>query len=176
MPTTSSTTIGVAVPVPEPYGSVLRAARASFGDPMAATVPAHITLAPPAQVQERDLERLAIDLERVAALLPPYQIRLRGTGTFRPVSPVVFVAVSEGISDTEVLARQVCRVLGDEVSEFPYHPHVTVAHHLDDPTLDRAYDELAGFECRFRVAEFALYHHDDVQGWVPQQTFALRKT
>ena len=33
---------------------------------------------------------------------------------------------------------------------FPYHPHVTVAHHLADAQLDRAFAELADFECEFR--------------------------
>ena len=47
-----SRTIGVAVPVPEPFGSLLRDARASFGDPMAATVPTHITLMPPIDVDD----------------------------------------------------------------------------------------------------------------------------
>ena len=45
--------------------------------------------------------------------------------------------------------------------QFPYHPHVTVAHHLADETLDRAFDELAGFECDFAVDQFSLYVHDD---------------
>ena len=28
--------------------------------------------------------------------------------------------------------------------QFPYHPHVTVAHHLDESALDHAYETLAG--------------------------------
>ena len=44
--------------------------------------------------------------------------------------------------------------------DFPYHPHVTIAHHLDDPTLDRAFEELADFECGFAVDAFSLYVHD----------------
>ena len=36
-------------------------------------------------------------------------MRLRGTGTFRPVSPVVFVNVAEGISRCELLADAVRR-------------------------------------------------------------------
>ena len=48
---------------------------------------------------------------------------------------------------------------------FPYHPHVTVAHHLGDAALDRAFDELVGFECEFDVDGFHLYVHDDDAGW-----------
>ena len=34
---TAPVTIGIAIPVPEPYGSQLRTMRAAFGDPMAET-------------------------------------------------------------------------------------------------------------------------------------------
>ena len=40
---------------------------------------------------------------------------------------------------------------------FPYHPHVTVAHHLDEAALDRAYETLADYDCTFEVADFHLY-------------------
>ena len=78
-------------------------------------------------------------------------MRLRGTGTFRPVSPVVFIAVSQGISYTEMLAKSVRRALGAPEPDFPFHPHVTIAHNLDDASLDQAYDELSTFECEFSV-------------------------
>ena len=58
--------------------------------------------------------------------------------------------------------------------EYPYHPHVTVAHHLDDARLDQAFAELAGFECEFEVDEFHLYVHDSEQGWQPTRDFPLQ--
>ncbi len=166
-------TIGVAIPVPEPYGSLLRQKRAEFGDPMARTVPSHVTLIPPTDVTEAELVGVCDALERASATLPPFPMRLRGTATFRPVSPVVFIAVSQGISYTEMLAKSVRSALKVEEPEFPFHPHVTIAHNIDDVGLDRAYDELSGFECQFMVDGFALYQHDDVDGWAPKRTFAL---
>ena len=56
---------------------------------------------------------------------------------------------------------------------FPYHPHVTVAHHLSDDQLDRAFAELADFECVFDVEGFHLYVHDEQRGWQPTTDFAL---
>jgi 2'-5' RNA ligase len=167
------TIIGVAIPVPDPYGALLREKRAEFGDPMAETVPSHVTLIPPTEVADDELDVVRDSLQRASASLPAFPMRLRGTGTFRPVSPVVFVAVSQGISYTEMLARCVRDALDSPEPEFPFHPHVTVAHNLDEPSLDRAYEELADFECHFTVSEFALYHHRDESGWVPQQSFAL---
>ncbi len=167
------TIIGVAIPVPDPFGAMLREKRADFGDPMAQTVPSHVTLVPPTEVEEDKLELVCSSLERASATLPPFPMRLRGTGTFRPVSPVVFIAVSQGISYTEMLAKCVQNALDAPEPEFPFHPHVTIAHNLDDLSLDRAYDDLRDFECQFTVNEFALYHHEDEAGWVPQRSFLL---
>jgi 2'-5' RNA ligase len=166
-------TIGVSIPIPEPYGELLRDKRGEFGDPMAETVPSHVTLIPPTEVEDDELEAVCAALERASATLPPFPMRLRGTGTFRPVSPVVFVAVSQGISYTEMLSKCVRNALDCPDLKFPFHPHVTVAHNLDDPALDRAYDELADFECQFLVSEFALYRHEGDAGWVPQRAFRL---
>jgi len=165
--------MGVAIAVPEPFGSQLRERRAAFGDPLAATVPSHITLLAPTEVSTDRIDSVCSSLDRAGCLLPPFSMRLRGTGTFRPVSPVVFVAVSQGISYTEMLARGVRTHLGAPEPEFPFHPHVTVAHNLDDASLDRAYDDLADFACDFVVESFAMYLHDEHDGWVPQHTFPL---
>ena len=100
-------------------------------------------------------------------------MHLRGTGTFRPVSPVVFVAVAEGIAGCEQLAAAVRRGPLDVDLTFPYHPHVTVAHELDETVLDQVFDDLAGFECRFDVDAFHLYVHDEQHGWQPTDEFPL---
>ena len=86
---------------------------------------------------------------------------------------MVFVTVAEGISSCELLADAVRQGPLDVDLDFPYHPHVTIAHHLDDPTLDRAFDELSGFECRFAVDAFSLYVHDEEAGWQPTHEFGL---
>jgi 2'-5' RNA ligase len=75
------------------------------------------------------------------------------------VSPVVFVALSRGISGCEQLQRAVRSGRLERDLEFPYHPHVTVAHDLPDDALDHAYEALSGFEARFTVSSFALYVH-----------------
>lgn len=167
-------TIGVAVAIPEPWGTQLQDYRTSLGDATATMIPTHITLVPPIDVDDDVLPQVRAHLADVAGGTAAYDVHLRGTGTFRPVSPVVFVMLAEGISQCEQLAEAVrSGPLGVDL-DFPYHPHVTVAHHLDDPALDRAFEELAGFECRFPVAAFHLYVHDAEDGWQPTDAFALQ--
>lgn len=166
-------TIGVAIPVPEPFGEHLRAKRLSYGDSMAETVPTHVTLVPPTEVGHDDLAAVEQALAEVAAIVPAFRMTLQGTGTFRPISPVVFVAVSEGISVTELLERAIREAVELPVASFPFHPHVTVAHHLDEDSLDRAFEDLAEFRCSFDVEHVTLYCHEAADGWVPQRHFAL---
>lgn len=167
-------TIGVAVAIPEPWASTLQDYRAAVGDLTASMIPTHITLVPPTVIDAPQLDMVEGHLADAADCVAPFGVHLRGTGTFRPTSPVVFVSLVEGISQCEQLADAVRRGPLDGDLAFPYHPHVTVAHHLADPQLDRAFDELADFECSFRVEDFQLYVHDHSQGWRPTRDFALQ--
>jgi 2'-5' RNA ligase len=164
---------GVAVTIPEPWGRALQEARESFGDPMASAIPPHVTLLPPTAIGEEAMDPFLDHLRTVSASVDPFRMVLSGTGTFRPVSPVVFVQVSLGIGSCEALERAVRSGPVERVLDFPYHPHVTVAHHLDEDALDRAFGELGTFRCEFHVASIELYHHAEDRGWQVQESFPL---
>jgi 2'-5' RNA ligase len=165
--------IGVSIPVPDPAGSDLQDFRLSLGDPTARQIPTHITLVPPTKIEDADLPHVVGHLESAAAANHRFDIHLRGTGSFRPVSPVVFVNLVEGISECELLAKSVRTGPLDLSLDFPYHPHVTVAHEMPAPALDRAFDDLSGFEAEFECKGFWLYTYDDQPGWVPTKAFPL---
>ena len=169
-------TIGVAVAIPEPWASELQDYRASLGDETATSIPTHITLIPPTEVAHDDRAEVERHLAGSTAEIEAFPVHLRGTGTFRPVSPVVFVTVARGISNCEQLAHAVRRGPHGGERSFPYHPHVTIAHHLDDVALDRAFAELANFECSFTADQFSLYVHDPESGWKTTRDFPLRTT
>jgi 2'-5' RNA ligase len=166
-------TIGVAIAVPDPWGAQLQEYRTMLGDDTASGIPTHVTLLPPFEVERSHVPVVEQHLAEASAACSAFRMHLRGTGTFRPVSPVVFVMLAAGISDCEQLASLVRRGPLRSEPPFPYHPHVTVAHHLPDEVLDRAYAELAGFECSFTVDRFALYVHQTRAGWVPTRHFSL---
>jgi 2'-5' RNA ligase len=167
------TTIGVSVAVPDPWGAELQEYRVGLGDADAAGIPSHITLLPPLQVDDVLMPGIHEHLAQAAARVRPFEVHLRGTGTFRPVSPVVFVNVVRGISRCEQLALVVRTGPLSIDPTFPYHPHVTIAHHLDEELLDQAFDDLERFECRFTADHFSLYVHHAGTGWTPVQDFKL---
>ena len=167
------TTIGVAIAVPEPWGAQLKAFRETLGDSSARGIPTHITLVPPVAIEADSVPMVEKHLAEAAADHPGFRVHLRGTGTFRPVSPVVFVVVVEGISGCEMLAFSVRRGPLAMELPFPYHPHVTVAHQLSEDRLDRAFAEMGDFECEFEADHFSLYVHQDHDGWRRARDFAL---
>lgn len=166
-------TVGVSLAIPEPWGPLLQEARRSFGDPMADAIPPHITLLPPTEVDNGDFAGLHDHLADVSRGTSPFPVLLRGTGTFRPVSPVVFVQLARGISDCEQLQYAIRRGPVRRPLEFHYHPHVTVAHRLDDVVLDHAFDELSEFRADFVVERVHLYEHGDDGVWRAVEAFPL---
>ncbi len=165
--------IGVSIAVPEPWGSELQQYRIEVGDESARQIPTHVTLLPPLEVADGDLDLITAHLLDAASRTPPFRLHLRGTGTFRPISPVVFVNVVEGISGCEQLARDVRSGPLEITTEFPYHPHVTIAHHLPEGLLEKAFVERERYDASFDVSQMWMYLHDPLSGWHPVRSFPL---
>ncbi|MBT8225602.1 MAG: 2'-5' RNA ligase family protein [Dactylosporangium sp.] len=148
--------------------------RAAAGDPEAAHLPAHLTLLGPTDVDSTEIPVIDRHLLAVAERHEPFWLLLRGTGTFRPVTQVVFVAVAKGISNCERLHRAVLTAPVTLRSQrFPYHPHVTVAHDVAPDQLDAVFADLAGFQAEFEVTGFTLFEHTPEGHWREQRVYKL---
>jgi 2'-5' RNA ligase len=157
--------------IPAPFGIDLDALRARYA-PATDDMAVHVTILPPIDIDADVMDAALEHLAAVARRTKPFRLHLQGSGTFRPVSRVVFVAVAEGSAACERLEREVRS--GDLAVEarFPYHPHVTIAHDVPDADLDRALDELAGYSATMEIRSMAL--HENVEGgWRLVREFAF---
>ncbi|MBB0246264.1 2'-5' RNA ligase family protein [Streptomyces alkaliphilus] len=183
-------TLGVSLAVPEPHGSLLQQYRFGVGDTAASGIPTHVTLVPPTVVEVAARSAVEEYLAGIAASGRPFPMRLSGTDTFRPLSPVVFVRVVRGGTACGRLQERIRDPRGPLARElgFPYHPHVTVAHGIAEEAMDRAQRDLAGYEAEWTVPGFALYEQGATDGvWrlrrefrfpsgtLPHQRMALRR-
>ncbi|MEP6852260.1 MAG: 2'-5' RNA ligase family protein [bacterium] len=166
-------TIGVVINLPEPHATVLRGWRRRIGDPQADLIAPHLTLLPPVGVDTADLPEICGQLADVAAKQAPFPMHLSGTGTFRPLSQVVFVQVAAGIAQCELLEEAIRRGPLARPRDHPFHPHVTVAQDLDDDKLDDIYDALGTFVARFPVDRFALFVRQGNGAWATEREFPL---
>jgi len=166
-------TIGVVIDIPEPHSAVLTGWRRRAGDPQAEKIWPHVTLLPPTLITTSDMEKVEDHLAAAASAFAPFAMHLAGTGTFRPVSPVVFIQIARGLSECELLEKAIrCGPLSRDL-DFPYHPHVTVAQDVEEESLDRVYDGLSDFIARFVISQFTLFERGPEGGWVQRRHFAL---
>jgi len=165
--------VGVAIAIPQPHATALAGWRRDVGDPAADLVFPHVTLLPPTAVAMDALPEVEAHLANAAAAHHPFVMHLSGTGTFRPLSPVVFIQIATGVSDCEVLESHIRRGVLTRDLEFPYHPHVTVAQDIADEKLDEAYEGLAGFVARFQVDGVVLFSRDSDGRWQWRKEFPL---
>lgn len=167
------TTIGVAIPVPEPWASRLQEVRIQAGEERARHITTHITLLPPTQVTMSQARALEEHLAHIAATHSPFDVVLRGSGTFRPLSPVVYVQVARGVASCEMLEGAIREGPLNPTRTFPYHPHVTVAQEVPQENLDQVFEQMADFSCRFTASTLHSYVHEQGRGWCAAGVYEL---
>ncbi|MCW2602477.1 MAG: 2-5 ligase [Pseudonocardiales bacterium] len=165
--------LGVSIAIPQPHAATLARWREKAGDPQAHLVPPHVTLLPPTIVDAEQVAGIEAHLSDAAKAVEPFAMHLSGTGTFRPVSQVVFVQVAAGLAECELLETRVrSGPIGRDLA-FPYHPHVTVAQDVDATSLDFVYDGLSDFIARFGVRSFTMFERGTDGSWLPRRAFPL---
>ena len=166
-------TIGIAVAIPAPWAEELQRCRESFGDPRASSIPTHVTLLPPTKIDVRAMPEVEEHLRKIADDEQVFRMELGSTGSFQPVSPVVFVELLAGGQDCARIESKVRSGPLHRPVEFPYHPHVTIAHDLPADVLHEARLALADYAASFHVDGFSLYRHVDGV-WRPARAFSFR--
>lgn len=152
------TNVGVILGFPPAIAEELQRWRASFGDPMAHVIPAHITLVTTTMTE--DWEATHSHVREIARRQEPFTVSISGTGSFRPVSPVVFLNVEEGFGECVALHEKLQSGPLERELPFPYHPHVTIAHDVAPESLDEAETALRDYSATFPVVSMGLYEHD----------------
>ena len=162
--------LGVVIEIPSPLRESLRAWRLTYGGESTAHVEPHITLV---SGSTTDWDAAAAHVRAVAALAKPFNVRLEGTGTFRPVAPVVFLNVDEGGEECTALHDSLTKgPLGHDLA-FSYHPHVTIAHEVDDSSMDSAQGELRNESMGFTVTSMGLFGIDTSGQWSLREELQL---
>ncbi|MCT9626895.1 2'-5' RNA ligase family protein [Pseudarthrobacter sp. SL88] len=153
-----SSSVGVILGFPPDIAAELQQWRASFGDPLAGVVPAHITLV--TTTPTHDWEATLAHVRDVARRQSPFMVTISGTGSFRPVSPVVFIKVEDGFDQCVELHEKLQQGPLQRDLPFAFHPHVTIAHDVSPESLDEAETVLKSYKATFPVVSMGLYEHD----------------
>lgn len=166
----------IAIPVPEPWGSVLDDARRRL-QPNRRHMAAHITIIPPFRVSDEAFDSTLRDVSRDIAAFEPFSIHLRGTATFDEGSTTVFLRVAGGSDECARLRECLDSKVGTgpDASRHPMVPHVTIVNRADAATTAAATAEFDEFEARFKADRVFVYELG-AEGWTVVRVAGFRDT
>ncbi len=155
--------MGVILGFPPEIARELQEWRASFGDPMAEVIPAHITLITTTPTQDWAATREHV--RDVARTQEPFNITISGTGSSGLSRLWCSSTSREGFEECVQLHEKLQSGPLERMLPFPYHPHVTVAHDVAQENLDEAETVLRDYRATFPVVSMGLYEHDTNGIW-----------
>ena len=82
--------------------------------------------------------------------------------SFQPASPVTYLPLVRGSDCFRYLHRRCVELLGKSESPFPYEPHLTLAHGLEEAALARSLRDFAGLDAQltgFRIEQLQAYRY-----------------
>jgi 2'-5' RNA ligase/GNAT superfamily N-acetyltransferase len=126
--------LGVVLLIPDPVRREIDGLRRALGDRSLGRVAPHLTLVPPVNVADEQLDVGLELLRRAGAALAPFDLMLGPAATFHPATPTVYLAVGGDVGSVHrvrdlVFSRPFSRRL-----DHAFVPHVTIA---DDLPIDR---------------------------------------
>lgn len=172
----------VAVMIPAPASIEVDALRSALGDRQLGRIGPHVTIVPPINLHADDLGDAMVVVERAAAQVDAFRLRLGPIETFSQDSATRFLRVDPWAPLVE-LYRACWTGPFDRPEKRSFHPHVTID--IDgSPTggPDPALDLLGGFATETGVDRLTLLEHradedrDDPSGrrWEPFAHHPLR--
>lgn len=143
--------LGVVVLLPADVRDQVDALRLALGDDSLGKVPAHVTLVPPVNVREDDIEGGLASLRDVAARTQPFGLIVGPPATFLPDTPVCYLRVGGDVDALIALKDAVFRPPFARRVDWPFVPHVTLRDGAPDDRTDAAVTALADFRGSFPV-------------------------
>jgi len=135
----------VALLIPGAAGVAVDTLRAAVGADDVDRLPSHLTLVPPINVREDELDDAIDRLRDGAAHARPIRLVLGPPSTFLPTNPVLFLAVSGDVAAVDALRNRVFRPPLERPLTWPFQPHVTLLDGGSDDRIRAAVDALAGW-------------------------------
>ncbi len=158
--------LAVALLIPGRAATEIDALRRATGDPDIRRIPSHITLVPPVNVRESDLDGVLGTLRVAAAHIGPLTLDLGPTATFLPTSPTLYLRVDGDLAGLVGLRDALLVGLFDRPSPYEFVPHVTLRNPAAPDALERARDALDAYRATVTVDRVTLLEDTD-RVWRP---------
>ncbi|WP_046175358.1 YjcG family protein [Domibacillus indicus] len=145
-------------------------------DPHYALIAPHITLKSPFEAKEKEIDRIAEKLRRIAALHQPFSYHVSKVKSFEPVNNVIYFKVDPN----ETLDSLYDMMHTEEFpGEEPYRfiPHITIGQRLSNDEHSDVYGSLRldSIDLTETADRFHLLYQLENGSWTVHETFLLGK-
>jgi 2'-5' RNA ligase/GNAT superfamily N-acetyltransferase len=162
--------LGVVLLVPQPLAAQIDGVRRALGDGARERIGPHVTLVPPVNVPERDLQGALAMVRRAAAAVAPITLTLGPVASFAPVNPTAYLRV-DGAADqlAALLALRAGCLSGplERTVQHEFVPHVTVADEITDARLEHAVGALVDFASDVTFDRVRVMQEQPGRIWAP---------
>jgi 2'-5' RNA ligase len=152
--------------VPEPFACEIDGLRRAMGESIE-RVPPHVTIVPPVNVREEEVDDVFAMHRRAGANLAPITVTLGPVTTFHPVNPVVYLDVSGAhVEAIHALRASVSVGVLDRKVEHEFVPHATIVESTTPERIAAAIDALADYRVEVTFRSVHLLQETD-RVWRP---------
>jgi 2'-5' RNA ligase len=142
---------------------------------------AHLTLLPPRLLHGTEGSALLL-LERICGETEPFEVVLGDVETFNPVTPTVYIRVSQAASRMCDLHAQLNTQALECHEEWPYIPHMTIAKMAPGQPVEKAFQMAAERWARYTgnrrilLERLTFVREDGNNCWVDLASVVLGST
>jgi 2'-5' RNA ligase len=152
--------VGVVLLVPAPAGTEVDVLRRAVGADDVDRLPPHLTLVPPVNVRDDEMDS-ALDLLRDAAeRTRPFRLVLGPPRTFLPTNPVLYLDVGGDVPAVDALRDRIFRPPLERNLTWPFQPHVTVLDRGEPERIRAAVEALADWQVEVVLDRVHLLRED----------------
>jgi 2'-5' RNA ligase/GNAT superfamily N-acetyltransferase len=156
--------------LPAPAGTEVDVLRRAVGADDVERLPAHLTLVPPVNVRDDEMDSALHLLRDAAARTKPFRLVLGPPRTFLPTNPVLYLEVGGDVPAVDGLRDRIFRPPLERTLTWPFQPHVTLLDGGPEERIRAAVEALADWRLEVVLDRVHLLREESDEGvrsWRP---------
>ena len=156
--------------LPAPAGTEVDVLRRAVGAGDVERLPAHLTLVPPVNVRDDEMDSALHLLRDAAARTKPFRLVLGPPRTFLPTNPVLYLEVGGDVPAVDGLRDRIFRPPLERTLTWPFQPHVTLLDGGPEERIRAAVEALADWRLEVVLDRVHLLREESDEGvrsWRP---------
>jgi 2'-5' RNA ligase len=142
--------------------------RRALGAAALTRIPPHLTLVPPVNVRDDDLDEAVEIVRLVGQESRPVRLELGPPATFWPRNPVVYLSVGGDIPAVEALRERLLTGPLSRQDDRPFVPHVTLDQRIEPERIPAALEAMADYREWVTVERVTTLRFSEAEArWAP---------